>query len=110
MFESSWLSRLGLIAAFIAIIAFFAFVFDPEHPSGPPLLGNVVANIEQVSDNPSPESQIRVMLPGGRVVVASVRVGQGFPFAPGATVSVTPYRGRLFGKQSYWIEAVPRQP
>ena len=110
MFERNWFSRFGLIAAFAAIVVFFAFVYDPEHPSGPTVLGSVVANIEQVSDNPSPENQIRVMLPGRLVVVASVRVGQGFPFAPGATVPVTPYRGRLFSKQSYWVEAIPRQP
>jgi hypothetical protein len=110
MFQRNWLSRFGLIAAFSAIVTFIAFVYDPEHPSGLPVLGSVVANVEQVSDNPSPDNQIRVMLPDRLVVVASVRAGQGFPFPNGAKVSVTPYRGRLFGKKSYWAEATPRQP
>ena len=110
MLKSRSLAKLGLFATFVAVVAFFAFVYDPEYPSVPTVPGTVVTNIEQVSDNPRPEKEIQVRLPSGLVVNARVSVGRGYPFPPGATVPVTQYRSRLFGKRSYWVEARPTQP
>jgi len=107
--DGGTISKLGLVAMFIAAVLFFLFLSD-SGDKVQAVTATVVANIAQVGDIRSPENQVQVRLPSGVVVNATVPANSGFPFAKGTSVQVTPYRSRASGKSTYRVEAPRARP
>jgi hypothetical protein len=107
--DSGITAKLLLVLTFIGAIALFYFVSQSGERE-PTVSASVVTNVEQVAEMKLPEQQVQVLLPSGAVVMAWVPANQGFPFLVGTPVQVTPYRSRIFGKRTYWVEARRAKP
>jgi len=102
--ERNWPLIFGITAT---ILCLSLVAYDPEWSAEEELVGVVLGNIVQISEQPTYWKRVQVKLGNGSAVLARTNVSLGFPHSIGSEVTVTMYTSMILGRTSYRVTQSP---